>query len=338
MCSYRLLIVDDDVADRRVYSRLAGQRGSATCHARQALSGEAGLAELRSGTFHCVLLDDELRDMTASEFMTAASVDGELPCAFVVITAKGNETPAADTLGRVHGYLTKDQANTTDLWPAVTQAVLKAEQERLARSLRAGAAAAIALDQKIVAAEVVEVRLDDPVVNSSGGTVFLELPADVAASRPGLRPTDDEASSPCYRVLLVDDLVMNRSVIGAFLSHAGHVVTEANGGEEAVWLASEQPFDVILMDVRMPEVDGLEATRRIRTLGGACGQVPVLALTAHSSPDQKAKCQDAGMDGHLAKPVDYDTLMRTVDHVIAASASAMRRGSGSGANSASGAS
>jgi CheY-like chemotaxis protein len=117
---------------------------------------------------------------------------------------------------------------------------------------------------------------------------------------------------------------MNRSFIGALLGSAGHAVTEAEGGEEAVWLASENPFDLILMDIRMPEVDGLEATRRIRTLAGPHGQVPILALTAHTFLDQKAKCRDAGMDGHLAKPVDYDTLISAVHNVIAGSAHAAR--------------
>ena len=118
-------------------------------------------------------------------------------------------------------------------------------------------------------------------------------------------------------VLLVDDIAMNRDVIGAFLRAAGYQVTLADNGQDGVRLASEQDFELILMDVRMPEMDGLEATRRIRALPAPRGMVPILALTAYFFPDQIAQCQDAGMNGHVAKPVDYTTLMREVANTIA---------------------
>jgi CheY-like chemotaxis protein/HPt (histidine-containing phosphotransfer) domain-containing protein len=111
---------------------------------------------------------------------------------------------------------------------------------------------------------------------------------------------------------LVDDIQINRDIIGAFLKAAGHVVTLADSGSEAVRLATEQQFDVVLMDVRMPEMDGLEATGRIRALPGSLGQMPILALTAHTFPDQVAKCQEAGMDAHIAKPINYETLTDAV--------------------------
>ena len=115
------------------------------------------------------------------------------------------------------------------------------------------------------------------------------------------------------RVLLVDDIAMNRDVIGGFLCAAGHVAVLAESGQEAVRLASEQTFDLILMDVRMPDMDGLEATRRIRALPAPHGQVPILALTAYAFPDQIAQTRDAGMDGHVTKPMDYATLLER-DH------------------------
>ena len=117
-------------------------------------------------------------------------------------------------------------------------------------------------------------------------------------------------------MLLVDDIQINRDIIGAFLKAAGHVVTLAESGSEAIRLAAEQQFDVVLMDVRMPKMDGLEATRRIRALPGNLGQMPILALTAHTFPDQVAKCVEAGMDAHIAKPVDYETLIDAVHQAV----------------------
>ncbi len=90
----------------------------------------------------------------------------------------------------------------------------------------------------------------------------------------------------------------------------------AEGGRQAEQLAAEQSFDLILMDVRMPEVDGLEATRRIRALPGPIAHVPILALTANTFPDQVAQCRAAGMNGHVAKPVEYETLIRAIDDAL----------------------
>ncbi len=153
--------------------------------------------------------------------------------------------------------------------------------------------------------------------NAGNGSVFwLELPPGdsaapaVANAVPAVAPTG-------RRVLLVDDIAMNRDVIGAFLRAAGQEVVLAETGREAVRLAFEQGFDLILMDVRMPDMDGLEATRHIRALPAPRGQVPILALTAYTLIDQAAQCLDAGMDGFIAKPVEYGTMMRAIDDAMA---------------------
>ena len=126
------------------------------------------------------------------------------------------------------------------------------------------------------------------------------------------------SSNPRGRILLVDDIAMNRDVVGAFLRSAGHEVVLAENGQDGIRLASEQNFDVILMDVRMPEMDGLEATRQIRALPAQYGNVPILALTAGVLPDDIAECEAAGMDGLVAKPVEYAKLMQAIADVVGA--------------------
>jgi CheY-like chemotaxis protein len=86
----------------------------------------------------------------------------------------------------------------------------------------------------------------------------------------------------------------------------------AENGQDGIRLASEQSFDVILMDVRMPEMDGLEATRQIRALPAPRGDIPILALTAGVLPEEIAECEAAGMDGLVAKPVEYTRLMQAI--------------------------
>jgi signal transduction histidine kinase/DNA-binding response OmpR family regulator len=147
--------------------------------------------------------------------------------------------------------------------------------------------------------------------NPGGGSVFwLELPlaaGTTAAALPTAAHVPDSAvAKPAparsFRVLVVDDVAMNLDIAGGFLRAAGHKASYAEGGIEAVAAVAATDFDLVLMDVRMPGVDGLEATRRIRALPGARGRVPIVALTALAFADQVKECLEAGMDGHLAKP------------------------------------
>jgi signal transduction histidine kinase/CheY-like chemotaxis protein len=165
--------------------------------------------------------------------------------------------------------------------------------------------------------------------NSGNGSVFwLELPLDTVAVSlppmalaPALDMTDRETTPTLARalhVLIVDDVLMNRDIASSFLRAVGHDVVGVEGGIQAVAEAAITDFDVILMDVRMPDMDGLEATRRIRSLGGTRGRVPIVAMTAQAFVDQIAECHKAGMNSHLAKPFDPDTLVAAVARAVAA--------------------
>ncbi|HEY4043183.1 MAG TPA: response regulator, partial [Rhodopila sp.] len=114
--------------------------------------------------------------------------------------------------------------------------------------------------------------------------------------------------------LVADDVEMNREIVQSFLSDANHEVTCVEDGAEAVAAAAAADYDVILMDVRMPRVDGLEATRRIRRLVGPRGQVPIVGVTAQAFAEQVADCRKAGMDAHLSKPFSPDALLAAVAH------------------------
>lgn len=540
MCRYRVLIVDDDVVDRRLYCRLLSQLPTRECLIDQATDGAAGLLALRSQSFDCVLLDFRLPDMTGLEFVAAAAVDGELPCAVMLVTGQGNEAVAVEAMKRgVQDYLVKEQITGVTLWRAVTSAVNQMElRRRLASSLRELTDANAALEQEVETRRAAEVallaakeaaeqasqsktrfvamvthelrtplngilgyaqllklegglsakqdtqvgammqaghhllqmiervldfasietgrlrlhpervglaglvdtcialvrpaalerglglrviiapdaprhfdtdpgRLRQVLLNLLGnavkftdtGNVELRLLAggtagglrvevadsgrgidaakrallfqdferlDTASSVEGTglglaiaarivrlmggtidhgaNPTADNpmggsvfwfelppaagagprkaepavaAAAAAQLVLLVDDIKINLDIISSFLKASGRSVVLATGGAEAVRNAAEQRFDLILMDVRMPEMDGLEATRRIRALPGRNGQVPILALTAYASLDQIGQCLDAGMDGHVPKPVDYKTLVRAIDDIMA---------------------
>lgn len=117
------------------------------------------------------------------------------------------------------------------------------------------------------------------------------------------------ANLPPMRILLVDDGETNRELISLILREAGATVVTAENGKQGVELKAEQSFDLILMDMQMPVMDGYTATRTLRSLG--C-ETPIIALTAHAMRGDREKCVEAGCTSYLSKPVQIDDLLRAV--------------------------
>jgi CheY-like chemotaxis protein/HPt (histidine-containing phosphotransfer) domain-containing protein len=118
-------------------------------------------------------------------------------------------------------------------------------------------------------------------------------------------------------ILLAEDSLVNQKLARALLAKAGHQVVVADNGREAMAAFESQSFDLILMDVQMPEMDGLEATTAIRAVERRQGgSVPIIAMTAHVLPGDRERCLDAGMNGYIAKPVRaqqlYAAILRAV--------------------------
>jgi CheY-like chemotaxis protein len=113
-------------------------------------------------------------------------------------------------------------------------------------------------------------------------------------------------------VLLVDDTAMNRQLVRLMLGPLDLDITEGANGAEAIRLAETREFDLILMDIRMPEIDGLEAARRIRAGEGVNRKTRIVALTADVEPENLAACREAGIDGVLPKPISPEQLLAEV--------------------------
>jgi CheY-like chemotaxis protein len=120
-------------------------------------------------------------------------------------------------------------------------------------------------------------------------------------------------TAPTARILLADDLDLNRRLIADMLAIEGHVVDSVVDGAAALAAASTKAYDLILMDMIMPGMDGIEATRAIRALPGPAGRVPIVALTANSYPEQLESCIAAGMNATLTKPMSLDALIQAVE-------------------------
>jgi PAS domain S-box-containing protein len=152
-----------------------------------------------------------------------------------------------------------------------------------------------------------------------GSRFWFEIPAaraDLPGAATGLAAADPISFSG-VRVLVVDDNVANRELAGLFLAGVGAEVSEAINGEVGAQMAMELPYDVILMDIQMPVLDGPGALRRIRSSQGPNDTTPILAFTADADPAAKLRLTATGFDGVVAKPVEPATLIAAVGRAAA---------------------
>jgi hypothetical protein len=149
-----------------------------------------------------------------------------------------------------------------------------------------------------------------------GSRFTLRLPlAEAAAAAPAPAPAPASAPAPAaarLRLLVAEDNEVNREVLAAMIGALGHEATFARDGQDALDAAREREFDLVLMDLHMPRLDGLDATRAIRALPGAAAEVPIVALTADAFDETRARCAAAGMNGFLSKPVSLDQLAQAL--------------------------
>jgi CheY-like chemotaxis protein len=123
------------------------------------------------------------------------------------------------------------------------------------------------------------------------------------------------------RVLVVEDNAINQRLVATFLEDAGHTPVLIAGGREALAVLERESFDLILMDVQMPGMDGFQTTAAIRAREQTTGiRTPILAITAHIDHEARVRCLEAGMDGHIAKPVRYEELITHVERLGSARA------------------
>jgi CheY-like chemotaxis protein len=130
---------------------------------------------------------------------------------------------------------------------------------------------------------------------------------------PDAAPSDEaQPSRPALRLLVAEDNDVNQILINALLTRMGHRVHLVANGRLAVEAVRRGDYDLVLMDLQMPEMDGMEATQAIRALGGALASLPVIAMTANAFDEDRQACLAAGMDDYVAKPIDVAHLAEAI--------------------------
>ena len=162
----------------------------------------------------------------------------------------------------------------------------------------------------------------------AGVTAFCSKPLFMSELRDVLsqsyRVKKEETPASPYRfegkkVLLVEDNLLNREIAQAILQDAGFTVDTADDGDVAVERLQDSKqgeFNLVLMDIQMPKMDGYAATRQIRTLPSDAANVPIVAMTANAFEEDKQKAIRAGMNAHIAKPIEAGRLMETLSHIL----------------------
>jgi CheY-like chemotaxis protein len=200
------------------------------------------------------------------------------------------------------------KARQAELFNAFTQADLSTTRRY------GGSGLGLAICRRLVTAMGGTIGLES--MPNQGSNFWFEVlfqPGDVVTVRE--KSTLKPSELPMLKLLVVEDVDINRDLIQATLGRHGHDVTLAVHGAEAVERAGQHVFDVILMDVQMPVMDGIEATRRIRSLPPPHRDVPILALTANVMESEKQRCLAAGMNDVLTKPISWLDLFDALSGV-----------------------
>lgn len=206
----------------------------------------------------------------------------------------------ADALDRAVGMIAiaaaEDEAGEKDAGP-----VLRFEVSVPGPQMRAPTAIGLALAHRL--AETMDGKAGVTTLPDGGCTTWFTV---------RLKHAEESTEPGGLRVLLAEDNEITRRLVAVVLQRQGHHVTAVDNGRKAVAEVAARRFDVVLMDMHMPELDGNEATRLIRALQRGGKRLPVIALTADALPEQRARHLSSDLDAYLTKPVDWDQL----DHVM----------------------
>jgi signal transduction histidine kinase/DNA-binding response OmpR family regulator len=304
-----VLVVDDNDTNRRLLSERVCAWGMRPFLAE---SGGAALAlmESRPEPFALVLTDMHMPEMDGFQLASRIRRQYKQQCIRIIVLTSGGmpgDAARCEELN-IDAYLMKPVGQSELLMRLV--AVMSGNSEHI--DFRAECTTNRAAPISRTAKERTAARIEDR--------------PDWLGEMPDARPVGDSArdagaekpsfSGERLHILLAEDNVVNRFVAERMLEKHGHTVVSVSNGREAVEAYSQRPFDVVLMDIQMPEMDGVEATAAIRAYEEKTGHhTPIIALTAYALQGDREKFLMAGMDDYVSKPIGAKNLSATIERV-----------------------
>jgi CheY-like chemotaxis protein len=258
-------------------------------------SGREALAALERDSFDVVLMDVQMPEMDGFEAtaLLAMADESAKPFDLLLVDAYMPETD---------GFTLVEQIRQRGSSPRTEVVMLTSAGQRgdAARFRELGVAA-------YLTKPVTESELLDAILTVLGAKAEKPEPP-VLITRHSLREGQHK-----LRILLAEDNAVNQRLAGRLIEKRGHTATIVSSGREALAALERDSFDVVLMDVQMPEMDGFEATAEIRKREKATGKhVPIIAMTAYTMKGDRERCLTAGMDSYVSKPIRPDELFREI--------------------------
>jgi signal transduction histidine kinase/CheY-like chemotaxis protein len=304
LASARIAVIDDSAVNRRVLVELLQGWNARVAAFPTAYAGLAGLrdAHARGEAFDIAVIDSRMPDLDGAELGAEIQADpslSELGMVLLTSNPRPGDARRYQELGFA-GYLTK---------PAKRK-VLMDTLSTVLGSKRAGVPVPLVTRHRLAESQAIRRVATAEVVSALASE--LDSQAVPAVIGEDISAAVTRAVVAPRRVLLVDDTMVNRRLASKMLEKLGVAVDVAANGLEAVAKAESQSYALILMDCQMPEMDGYEATQRIREHEGGLRHTPIVAMTASAMPEDRKRCLDAGMDDYISKPVRQDTLRSAV--------------------------
>ena len=289
----RMLVVDDNEAARQA---IAGMLAAMDFAVEAAESGPVALAKLEQATqlgqdYDLVFLDWKMPEMDGLAVVRAIEhLPLRRPPMLLMVTASSREALLEAAAGLELGAVLEKPVTPSNLLDTIMR--LLCPSVAAARSaVQSGDGASRDAESGAVGSRTVQ-----------SGTV---------ESAHQLAKSAGDAALHGFKALLVEDNEVNQEVGQALLQEFGLEVDLAADGAVALDLVQRRPYDVVLMDMQMPIMDGIEATRKIRRLPGF-DRLPIIAMTANAMAQDRQRCLDAGMNDHVAKPIDPNVLLKTL--------------------------
>ncbi|MBU6373473.1 MAG: response regulator [Alphaproteobacteria bacterium] len=202
----------------------------------------------------------------------------------------------------------------SDTGPGLTEARAQAVLEGRAAMGADGSGLSLARSRRLARAMGGDIMAESVV--GEGATFTLTLDVDLARDDASPAEPHQPSAEAALRVLIVDDHAVSRRFAAGLLSELGAHCTLAGDGAEALAALETTQFDLVLMDINMPDMSGYDVVRRLRQSTFAGADSPVIALTAAAGPDDRRRCYEAGMEGHVAKPVSPAELFAEIFRVL----------------------